>query len=194
MITQFLSYEHDGNKAIKTAAKILKKGGLVAIPTETVYGLAANALDKKAVANIFKAKGRPQDNPLMEDLSVRDNLMFWYSGTGRKADTDIIDGNAAYLGLGDYYNVTVSKLSGGLKKRLSIACAICSDPAVLIMDEPGAALDINGKRDIWQYMNDYKNNGGTIILASHEESELKLCDRLYVMKNGKLYETDDITF
>lgn len=136
----------------------------------------------------------PQDNPLMEDLSVRDNLMFWYSGTGRKADTDIIDGNAAYLGLGDYYNVTVSKLSGGLKKRLSIACAICSDPAVLIMDEPGAALDINGKRDIWQYMNDYKNNGGTIILASHEESELKLCDRLYVMKNGKLYETDDITF
>ena len=98
------------------------------------------------------------------------------------------------MGLGNYYNVTVSKLSGGLKKRLSIACAICSDPAVLIMDEPGAALDINGKRDIWQYMNDYKNNGGTIILASHEESELKLCDRLYIMKNGKLYETDDITF
>ena len=50
---------------IKTAAKILKKGGLVAIPTETVYGLAANALDKQAVAKIFEAKKRPADNPLI---------------------------------------------------------------------------------------------------------------------------------
>ena len=75
MITQFLSYEHDGNKAIKTAAKILKKGGLVAIPTETVYGLAANALDKKAVANIFKAKGRPQDNPLIVHIADYDDIM-----------------------------------------------------------------------------------------------------------------------
>lgn len=55
--------------AIKTACEILKKGGLVAIPTETVYGLAANAYDEKAVAQIFKAKGRPQDNPLIVHVS-----------------------------------------------------------------------------------------------------------------------------
>lgn len=53
----------------KVAADILKSGGLVAIPTETVYGLAANALDKKAVKNIFKAKGRPCDNPLIVHIS-----------------------------------------------------------------------------------------------------------------------------
>ena len=52
-------------KAIETACEILKQGGLVAIPTETVYGLAANTFDEKAVADIFKAKGRPQDNPLI---------------------------------------------------------------------------------------------------------------------------------
>lgn len=130
----------------------------------------------------------PQENPLMEDLSVRDNLLFWYSGTKRKADEDIVNGNAAYLGLAEYYNVTVSKLSGGLKKRLSIACAIATDPSVLIMDEPGASLDITGKRDVWEYMDNYKKNGGTIILTSHEESELKLCDRMYVMKDGRLCE------
>ena len=54
---------------IEKAAQIIKKGGLVAMPTETVYGLAANALDGKAVAKIFKAKGRPMDNPLIVHIS-----------------------------------------------------------------------------------------------------------------------------
>ena len=54
---------------IEQAAQIIKKGGLVAMPTETVYGLAANALDGKAVAKIFKAKGRPMDNPLIVHIS-----------------------------------------------------------------------------------------------------------------------------
>ncbi|HZJ78474.1 MAG TPA: L-threonylcarbamoyladenylate synthase [Clostridia bacterium] len=57
------------NHGIETAAKILNDGGLVGIPTETVYGLAANALDGKAVSKIFKAKGRPQDNPLIVHIS-----------------------------------------------------------------------------------------------------------------------------
>ncbi len=57
------------SQAVKTACEILKQGGLVAIPTETVYGLAANAFDEDAVANIFKAKGRPQDNPLIVHVS-----------------------------------------------------------------------------------------------------------------------------
>ncbi len=58
----------------KVAADILKSGGLVAIPTETVYGLAANALDKKAVESIFKAKGRPCDNPLIVHISQIDEI------------------------------------------------------------------------------------------------------------------------
>ena len=69
------------NKAdIEKAGSILKNGGLVGMPTETVYGLAANALDGKAVANIFKAKGRPQDNPLIvhiADLSELDDLVAY---------------------------------------------------------------------------------------------------------------------
>ncbi len=59
-------------EAIREVAEILKRGGIVAIPTETVYGLAANALDKDAVAKIFKAKGRPQDNPLIVHVSSVD--------------------------------------------------------------------------------------------------------------------------
>ena len=56
---------------IQKAAEILQQGGLVGMPTETVYGLAANALNPQAVADIFKAKGRPMDNPLIVHISVQ---------------------------------------------------------------------------------------------------------------------------
>lgn len=60
---------NDNEKDIKTAGDILSRGGLVAVPTETVYGLAANALDENAVKSIFKAKGRPADNPLIVHIA-----------------------------------------------------------------------------------------------------------------------------
>lgn len=73
-------------KAIDTACEILKQGGLVAIPTETVYGLAANTFDEKAVADIFKAKGRPQDNPLIVHVSDAEMLRTVVSELPQKAE------------------------------------------------------------------------------------------------------------
>lgn len=64
----------DREKGILRAAEILKHGGIVAIPTETVYGLAANALDDSAIKNVFKAKGRPQNNPLIVHISDFDMI------------------------------------------------------------------------------------------------------------------------
>ncbi len=71
MTTEVLKY---GEDSTRKAAEILKNGGLVAIPTETVYGLAANALDEHAVREIFKAKGRPQDNPLIVHIASLEML------------------------------------------------------------------------------------------------------------------------
>ena len=67
METLLFNAKNEG--AVEAVADILKNGGLVAIPTETVYGLAANAFDEKACLNIFKAKGRPGDNPLIVHIS-----------------------------------------------------------------------------------------------------------------------------
>ena len=65
----------------ETAANLIKKGELVAIPTETVYGLGANGLDENAVAKIFEAKGRPQDNPLILHLADASQIgEFWGFG------------------------------------------------------------------------------------------------------------------
>ena len=72
METLLLDAKKEG--AVETAAEIIKKGGLVAIPTETVYGLAANAFDPVACANIFKAKGRPGDNPLIVHICSMDMI------------------------------------------------------------------------------------------------------------------------
>ena len=68
-ITLILSPEE-----ISKAASIIRSGGIVAFPTETVYGLGANALDERAVAKIFRAKGRPADNPLIVHISSREML------------------------------------------------------------------------------------------------------------------------
>jgi len=72
-------------ETIKGASRILLSGGLVAIPTETVYGLAANALDTKAVAHIFEIKGRPQDNPLILHLSSAAEIERYCENVPEKA-------------------------------------------------------------------------------------------------------------
>ncbi|MDR1565304.1 MAG: threonylcarbamoyl-AMP synthase [Oscillospiraceae bacterium] len=78
---------NSSKESILTAAKFLKSGGLCAIPTETVYGLAANALDSGAVAKIFAAKGRPQDNPLIvhiASLSMLEELVLYIPDSARR--------------------------------------------------------------------------------------------------------------
>lgn len=72
---QTLLLKADNPCDVQTAARILRDGGLVGMPTETVYGLAANALDEKAVARIFTAKGRPQDNPLIVHISEWEQIL-----------------------------------------------------------------------------------------------------------------------
>ena len=69
---------------LETAAQILRGGGVAAIPTETVYGLAANALDPRAVAKIFEAKGRPQDNPLIVHVSSFEEIAPLISSTDER--------------------------------------------------------------------------------------------------------------
>lgn len=134
----------------------------------------------------------PQENPLIDKLSVYDNLRFWYCDSSKSVDEDMKDGVLKEFGLDVYRNYPVNKLSGGMKKRLSIACALASNPPILIMDEPGAALDIVCKEDIKKYLKKYLADGGTVIITSHEESELSICNRMLLLKDGELSELADI--
>lgn len=126
----------------------------------------------------------PQGTPLIEELSAKDNLLLWYSRDEMKKELE--DGVLALLGIGDFLNVPVSKMSGGMKKRLSIGCAMSSHPPVLLLDEPTAALDLVCKQKIASYLQHYKENGGILLLTTHDVLELQLCDAWYIIQDGVL--------
>jgi len=130
----------------------------------------------------------PQENPLMEGLSVKDNLKFWYMGTGRSMEADLVNGAPVIFGVNKFLNKKVEQLSGGMKKRLSICAALAKNPPILILDEPGASLDIVCKQEIKEYIKNYMAVGGTVILASHEDYEIGLATRMYLLNDGVLKE------
>lgn len=131
----------------------------------------------------------PQENPLIPELSVYDNLRLWYPDK-RTLQQEMEQGFLHLLGIGEFHKKQVSKLSGGMKKRVSIGIAMAGMPPVLLMDEPSAALDLLCKEDIRRYLQVYLERKGTVVITTHEESELALCDKLYVMKDGRLRQVD----
>jgi len=132
----------------------------------------------------------PQENPLIEELSVNDNLKLWYSNSKKDLKKDFLNGVPAMLGLDEVKKIAVGKLSGGMKRRVSIAVALANDAPILILDELSAALDLVCKKEIRQYLMHYLKQKGTIVMTTHEEDEIALCNRLLIMKDGKLSEVD----
>ncbi len=126
----------------------------------------------------------PQSTPLIEELSALDNLRLWYDGETMRASLG--GGVLSMLGINEFLKVTVSKMSGGMKKRLSIGCSVAHNPRILLLDEPGAALDLVCKESIADYLISFKSSGGIVILATHDIQEISLCDRLFILKNGEL--------
>ena len=126
----------------------------------------------------------PQGTPLMEELTAWDNLLLWYSRDA--LESELQGGVLSMLGINSFLKKPVSKLSGGMKKRLSIGCAVANRPPILLLDEPSAALDLACKQDIAQYLDRYKRSGGILLLTTHDVMELELCDAWYILKDGVL--------
>ena len=126
----------------------------------------------------------PQGTPLLEELTAWDNLLLWYDRATLKQELE--NGVLHTLGIQDFLKVPVSKMSGGMKKRLSIGCAVAGRPPILLLDEPTAALDLACKESIAQYLRQYKAAGGLLLLTTHDVLELNLCDAWYIIKDGVL--------
>ena len=126
----------------------------------------------------------PQGTPLIEELTAWDNLLLWYDRAALNSELE--SGVLQLLGIGDFLKVTVSKMSGGMKKRLSIGCAMAKKPPILLLDEPTAALDLACKQQISQYLRHYKASGGILLLTTHDVMELSLCDEWYIIRDGVL--------
>ena len=127
----------------------------------------------------------PQGIPLLEELHALDNLRLWYRSR-KELKQELENGVLAMLGIPDFLKVPVSRMSGGMKKRLSIGCAVAHHPKVLLLDEPSAALDLICKERIANYLLEFKRQGGIVLLTTHDIQELPLCDALYILKQGSL--------
>lgn len=130
----------------------------------------------------------PQGTPLIEELSAHDNLLLWYDKASMKRELE--NGVLRMLGINDFLKTQVSKMSGGMKKRLSIGCAVATHPPILLLDEPMSALDLSCKKEIFKYITEIKSAGGIVLLVTHDILELKLCDECYTLKDGVLNPTD----
>ncbi len=130
----------------------------------------------------------PQTPPLLEELSARDNLLLWYSK--KEMQESLESGVLKMLGIDAFLKTAVSKMSGGMKKRLSIGCSVAGDPKIILLDEPSAALDLVAKADICDYLVKFKERGGIVLLATHDANELEFCDELYIIRDGELYKYD----
>jgi len=110
----------------------------------------------------------------------------YYGIAPRKAKTNI-DSLLKRLGLDKKRNSQLRQLSGGMKRRFQLAKALVHDPSIIILDEPTAGVDVELRRDLWQYLQDLHSAGKTILLTTHyiEEAEL-LCEKVAIIDQGKI--------
>jgi lipooligosaccharide transport system ATP-binding protein len=131
----------------------------------------------------------PQLDTLDPELTVRQNLTVYarYFGIGRRAARAKADELIEFVQLAERANAKVEPLSGGMKRRLTIARALINDPEIVLLDEPTTGLDPQARHLVWERLFRLKQQGVTLVLTTHYMDEAEqLCDRLVVMDGGRI--------
>jgi lipooligosaccharide transport system ATP-binding protein len=131
----------------------------------------------------------PQEDTLDVELTVRENLLVYgrYFGLPKKLIRERTDQLLDFVQLTDRKNDKVDPLSGGMKRRLTIARSLINEPDILILDEPSTGLDPQARHVVWDRLYRLKQRGVTLILTTHYMDEAEqLCDRLVVMDHAKI--------
>ncbi|MCU1501673.1 MAG: transporter related [Ilumatobacteraceae bacterium] len=131
----------------------------------------------------------PQDDTLDNELTVFDNLLIYgrYFDLSRKVARQRAEELLDFAQLSDRAKARVQTLSGGMKRRLTIARALINEPQVLLLDEPTTGLDPQARHVLWDRLYRLKQQGVTLVLTTHYMDEAEqLCDRLVVMDKGRI--------
>ena len=131
----------------------------------------------------------PQENNLDMELKVRENLLVYgrYFGLPRARVARRADELLEFAQLADKASAKVDDLSGGMKRRLTIARALINDPRLLLLDEPTTGLDPQARHILWDRLFRLKEQGTTLLLTTHYMDEAEqLCDRLVVVDKGRI--------
>jgi ABC-2 type transport system ATP-binding protein len=131
----------------------------------------------------------PQSPALYDDLSARDNIRFFARAHGLPDLDRKVDEAVRFIDLADRQRDPVFAFSGGMKQRVSLACAIVHEPQVLFLDEPTAGVDPKLKEGFWRHFRDLASQGITLFISTHLMDEALLCDRLTVLRQGQVLVT-----
>jgi lipooligosaccharide transport system ATP-binding protein len=152
----------------------------------TVFGL-----DPRTHASAIKARLGvvPQHDNLDAEITVRENLLMYAryfdvpSAVARQRAAELLE----FVQLSERADAAVEPLSGGMKRRLTIARALINEPEVILLDEPTTGLDPQARHAIWDRLYRLKRRGATLLLTTHYMDEAEqLCDRLVIMDAGKI--------
>ncbi len=159
-------------------------------------GVVTVAGGDPTVANTRRQIGiAPQSLSLYEELTARENLIFFaqlydYNGKTLK---DRVEWALEFSALADRQNDRVGTYSGGMKRRLNMACAMIHEPDVILLDEPTVGVDPQSRNHIFERIEELKAQGRTIIYTTHymEEAQ-RLCDRVGIIDTGKIMAIDTV--
>jgi ABC-2 type transport system ATP-binding protein len=127
---------------------------------------------------------------LYQDLTIQENLEFFATvfGTTIEANMDLI--KDIYDQIKPFGNRRAGKLSGGMKQKLALCCALIHKPEVLMLDEPTTGVDVVSRKEFWEMLKKLKAQGITIIVSTPYMDEAKLCERIALIQNGRIMSVD----
>src|SRR5688572_20122639 len=152
-------------------------------------------LDPALAASAIKARLGvvPQQDNLDIEITVRENLLMYarYFDIPRDTARQRADELLKFIQLSERSEARVESLSGGMKRRLTIARALINEPEVVLLDEPTTGLDPQARHVIWERLYQLKRRGATLLLTTHYMDEAEqLCDRLVVMDKARIVAED----
>ena len=161
---------------------LLAEGG-----TATVDGFDVVKDYKKIRNNVGYMPGKFS---LYQDLSIEENLNFFATvfGTTVKENYELI--KDIYVQIEPFKKRRAGKLSGGMKQKLALCCALIHKPSVLFLDEPTTGVDPVSRKEFWEMLIKLKQQGITIMVSTPYMDEASLCDRIALMQTGKILSID----
>ena len=143
--------------------------------------------DYKAIRNIIGYM--PGRFSLYQDLSVLENLTFFATIFNTTIEENYHLIKDIYVQLEPFKNRRAGALSGGMKQKLALCCALIHKPKILFLDEPTTGVDVVSRKEFWDMLKRLKSEGITIFVSTPYMDEASLCDRIALIQNGRILET-----
>ena len=126
---------------------------------------------------------------LYQDLTVQENLQFFATVFGTTIEQNYPLIKDIYEQIKPFCNRRAGKLSGGMKQKLALCCALIHKPKVLFLDEPTTGVDVVSRKEFWQMLAKLKEQGISILVSTPYMDEASLCDRIALIQSGKVLST-----